>query len=489
MKSKILVVLSITAALLALLRAANGELIQAAPMRAPVGSFLYYEFTPPVIYADGVDSTTLEVATTGSDVAEVYVEWRGGTWLRMYDDGTHGDEVVGDGIYTLDNLTIYMPPDFEMRFEGDHMRFGFQIKIVKAGGEEETNWEPSLGLVSSDRHFLSIDLGDGLSATEYAFFIVDSEGEIFPDMPLTDMYCGKTFPVAYQKLYSVFPDIFDFIILMPNGAIFHPPGHPHEYYENVPYYVGAKNEVQHIGMPIFDDTADFYSAGRLRGFIYHSWGCGAILDHEIAHAWGTVFGHTFGLIEDYFEGMKYGHWVAEADINGQLSAFVSTDDIVGRLVDNKDGTWRVEPQPEGTSPYSPLELYLMGLIPPQDVPSVHLLVNPDYSDPQHVTAERVITITINQLMEAEGGEREPSYPNAQTSFNAVFIVVSDEPFTDAERAFYSLVAQYFASRMEGEYYLTPFYTATGGRASLNVRLPVPGLHKILLPISMKNYTP
>jgi len=444
-------------AVLAMLWDASDAGIQGSSVRALGSSYLYHKFRPSVIYADGEDSTTLEVATTGFDVAGVYIE-KASNWVQMYDDGSHGDNVAGDGIYTFDNFTKYLPSDFDMRFGGDHMIWGPQVKIVKVGGAEETHW-PSLGLVSPDQRIPSIEYGNGLFATEYAFFIVDSTGEIFPNMPFATIYCGQTFPVAYQKFYSIFPDIFDFIILMPNGPIFN----PDNYSENVPYFVIAKNEVQNIGVPIFDDTSSFYSAGRLRGFIYHSWGYGAILDHEIGHAWGVRLGYSLGLVEG-------GHWVAEADVNGQMSLFVSTDGTVGHLVDNGDGTWRVEPENADTFPYPPLELYVMGLIPPEDVPPVHILVNPDYSDPQRVTAEEVITITIDQLMAAEGGERTPLYPNAQTSFNAAFIVVSDEPFSNAEIAYYSLVSMYFSSQMEGESYLTPFYTATGGLASLTAKI-------------------
>ncbi len=53
-----------------------------------------------------------------------------------------------------------------------------------------------------------------------------------------------------------------------------------------------------------------------------------------------------------------------------------------------------------------------------------------------------------------------------------FVVVKNKAFTAAEYAFYSLISKYFASTEQGEYSLTTFYTATGGRATLNPRLPV-----------------
>jgi uncharacterized protein (TIGR03437 family) len=75
----------------------------------------------------------------------------------------------------------------------------------------------------------------------------------------------------------------------------------------------------------------------------------------------------------------------------------------------------------------------------------------------------------------------PAFP-AQKDFNLAFVAVKNKPFTPAEFAFFSLVARYFASRDRGEFAATPFYTATGGRATLNpnlpavpARVPVPGI--------------
>ncbi len=434
------------------------------------GSFLYFRYIPPVIYNDGISSMTVEVATTGNDIVEVRLRSWKVDFGPMYDDGTHGDRVANDGIYTRDNVTSQGMAT-RMWFGGTHSIHGLYVEITKSSGEKERHGLASFGIVDKSQRFPSVKLGDGLYATEYAFFIVDKKGEIFPGFPLTEIWCGKTNFAAYQKLYSVFPDVFDFIVVMPSGTLFD----PDDYGERTPYYVAAKNDVQHIGVPIFDETAKFGSAGRLRGVIYHSFGCGAILDHEIGHAWGFLLGHDLGLIEDYYEGARYGHWADNTDIGGQVGAFLFTDETFGQLKSNEDGTFRLldgDEIQEKTFPYSKLALYAMGLIPPEEVPPVHILINPDYSDLNRITAERVDTITIEQIMAAEGGERIPPYEESQKDFNIAFIAVSDREFTPAEMAFFSLIAKFFSSKSEGEHYLTPFYTATGGRATLNARLPV-----------------
>jgi hypothetical protein len=81
-------------------------------------------------------------------------------------------------------------------------------------------------------------------------------------------------------------------------------------------------------------------------------------------------------------------------------------------------------------------------------------------------------VTIQDIIKAEGGERTPSWKNSPKKFNVAFIVVKNKAFTPAEYAFYSLISKYFASKEQGEFFLTTFYTATGGRAELNPKLPV-----------------
>jgi hypothetical protein len=339
-------------------------------------------------------------------------------------------------------------------FGGTHGTAGFHGKIVKADGTEQELGGITVGVVSLGQHFPALQLAEGLYATGSAFFFVDPKGEALDStIPLGSVRRGKAAFAAFRKLYAVFPDVFDFVVVMPSGAIFDP---ARNYAENTPYFVRAKNEIRNIGVPLFDSTADFASQGRLRGMIYHSFGGAAILDHEIAHSWSASFGKRSDLSE--CAQCSGDHWNPLTDIGGQMAAFVSgvPGFPQGQLVANGDGTFRVQ-QADGSSlPYSKLDLYLMGLIPSSEVPPVRKLVNPDFSNPKRVTAQQVETYTIQQLIDAEGGERVPRWP-AQKDFNMAFVAVKNKPFTPAEFAYFSLVASYFASRERGECYLTTFH--------------------------------
>jgi hypothetical protein len=167
---------------------------------------------------------------------------------------------------------------------------------------------------------------------------------------------------------------------------------------------------------------------------------------------------------------EYGsHWNNRTSIGGLMACGPSGQGAT--FVSNGDGTFRLESQ--GLLTYAKLDLYLMGLIPPSEVPPVRKLINPNFSDPNRVTAERVETYTIEQLMRAEGGERIPNWKDSPKSFTFGLIVVKDAEFTEAEFAFFSLVARYFGSKQQPEnnnFAINTFYAATGGRATLNTRL-------------------
>lgn len=440
---------------------------------ARVGSFLYFWFDPQVIYNDSKSKTTLRIYTEKKDVVSVWLQTVAqgypDSWVELFDDGTHGDSTAGDGTYTLNKITsdTLGITNRALPFGGTYSTYGFQTKIVKKSGKVETNWEVGIGYVDKAQVFQTKRFSTNLLATQYALFIVDPSGKILDaKIPLGAVKCGDTAFGAFEKLYSVLPDMFDIVIVMPAAQIFDP---ARNYSENVPYAVPVKNKIRNIGMEIFDNSARFFSKGRLRCMVYHSFGTGQILDHEVGHAWSAWhFARSLGIGES-----DTAHWADNTDIGGQMASFVSSPGgRTGHLFDNGDGTWRIEREPGDNDPYSALDLYLMGLIPASEVPPIHKLINPNYTNPDRVTAKRVETYTIDQMMDAEGGPREPSWEQSPRKFRVAFIAVKNKAFTPAEFAFFSLVAKYFTSKEPGYLSMTTFYTATGGLATLDARLPV-----------------
>ena len=116
-------------------------------------------------------------------------------------------------------------------------------------------------------------------------------------------------------------------------------------------------------------------------------------------------------------------------------------------------------------------------------PPVHVLTNPNLSNPQWVTASSVETRTIQQIMASANGPRIPDSNAAPRHFNVAYIVTQDVPYTEAAYAYFSLLSYGLQSRLPPEPpdMYAPFYWATGRRATLNTRLPVALLEPVGLP--------
>ncbi len=434
----------------------------------------WHRVTPSVVWCDDPDSLmTIEVHIVGrTDVVGVQVRDGGeANRIDLYDDGTRGDVVAGDNVFTNSSVQPNCSPDWLLEQGGTDRWWGALRVELADGTQTGHDYGITAGLVHPDFKdvFEVVDFGNGLSATAYAFFIEDSQNEVFNDYPVAELYCGKGNYNAFLKFYSVMPDDFDFTLLMPGMQMLRPNG----FGENVPYDVLVTNAVQNIGIDIMDDSALFGSDGRLKSMIYHSFGGYSIFDHEIGHSWGPAIGYSLGLLE---HPGNQSHWNQMTDIGGQMGYFYFADSgDVGNFAYNGDGTWHLVYNTD-IPPYSPLELYVMGLIPPEEVPPIHILESPDLSDPERITAASYQTITIEEIMAAEGGPRIPSSDDAQRDFTLAFIVSQDIPYNDAAYAYFSLLAYDLMTLDPPDLtrygYMAPFYWATGGRATVDTRLPV-----------------
>jgi hypothetical protein len=188
--------------------------------------------------------------------------------------------------------------------------------------------------------------------------------------------------------------------------------------------------------------------------------------HEIAHTWGQSVVATD----------KRSHW-GRSSAYGQLGGWPS-----GQIVREADGVFaprgnrnewppnRWEHKPEAHRRYGELELYLMGLLPPDSVTPIEVAIGarPVPGRGAAFRAERIDTITIGQIV-AEHGERVPSWRTSQRAFRGVFVIVSFLALPPAELARASELARTFA--LAGTDRATPvpnFWEATGGRASLQL---------------------
>ena len=274
-----------------------------------------------------------------------------------------------------------------------------------------------------------------------------------------------------QRFYGHFSDEFDFLMFVPNLPIDR--SDPGAYPRGV--YMGVKNDVQDIGESIFFDD-EWGSPGQLQGVIlfgfskfpkYADTGHSVLIDgpsvHELMHRWAN------------FIVPPFPHW-----------AFNSADGILGglninSLVEHGGGRYSADEFSIGGwadnfRPYSPIELYLAGLIPSEEVPDLWvaedgeaLLDESGSWDGMSFVASRIDAYTIEDII-AKHGRRVPDHSGAQKRFRAAVILLISDAYP-ATREFLETLGNdvnLFSQEGENEFQWYNFYEATGGRATITM---------------------
>ena len=275
------------------------------------------------------------------------------------------------------------------------------------------------------------------------------------------------------RFYEHFEDEFDFLIFYPNldldrlepGSI------------NGAFYASVKNDVQGIGLDTFSDNSSWSSAGKLQGVIFHNYDDpssfrGLIL-HELMHQWGNFVVP----ITSYPGG---AHWGLSTS-GGYLDCY-----DISNWIDHGDGTFSA-PDPiyfRSSEQFSPIELYLAGFIPAEEVPDFQTAedgewlldergrpVEDDNGYNRMFTASGFKTHTIEGII-AEHGPRVPDHSQAQKDFRAavILLISEDYPATRARLERLSDDVTWFshAGKDESGPPVTNFYEATGGRGTITM---------------------
>ncbi|TLM68955.1 MAG: hypothetical protein FDZ69_01785 [Deltaproteobacteria bacterium] len=243
--------------------------------------------------------------------------------------------------------------------------------------------------------------------------------------------------VLAREFYRSHGDDYDFLVIFTNFDVRMPSP------QALAFFAPAKNDVQGIGLSLYDLTQTYSPDGapltRLEGTIDMGSLAGQVLEpadpefddtlrtltHELLHRWGAYLhfldgGDRSGALL----GRDGAHWSFLLDSGGST--------LYGnRWRDNGDGTFTSLPPAEGRAGesigriFSPLELYLMGLIGKERVPPLRLIEAPGLDPTQLPQAGITIPgtlrpVTIDEIIAAEG-ERVPAAGDARKAFRMAFI--------------------------------------------------------------------
>lgn len=187
--------------------------------------------------------------------------------------------------------------------------------------------------------------------------------------------------------------------------------------------------------------------------------------HEFMHRWANF--------------IVPPHWNTHWDFtsaNGILGGFDIRD-----LKNGGDGQYRAPGaytggQSYNIKPYSPIELYLAGFIPPEEVPGLWVGLNGELVNYEWrgsvlwslFTASRGKTYKIDDII-AEHGPRVPNHVHSQKDFRAavILLVNEDYPVFSATLELLSDDASLFSYASEDQFDdWYNFYEATGGRGTM-----------------------
>lgn len=445
------------------------------------------DFFPFAVTTDGAESSRIELriehegltaVSVSNTFAIVGLSVEGepipqtGAFIELFDDGSHGDRAAGDGVWTRDDFRVDAVPIPNMfTYEFDILRYtdasGTSQISFQALGSNGQYGPARLGRMDPALRINAAAIGGGFMVTENVVFIVDDAVHrelrrlLQPGGPISDI--GS----VTKKFFERFPDEFDFIVLMPGS------------------YVGGGlrgsalrgyNDIEGIGANISDNTAFWGSDGNLQNvFVLNLTHAGPVI-HEITHTWGIFLGSELGL-----QQCAAAHVGVSGTGCGPLGGFEAD-----ALVDNGDGTYSISSAcfstggaAADTAAMTPLELYLAGLISPEEVPDIPVPVNVqcnsftfDFSTRTSTFAADGINMVSIEDIIASVGPRVPDHLNSQREFNLAWVVPMNRVPTPTEAGWFQHRAQYIGRDEPGdEPFRLTFKDATGGRATLNTIIP------------------
>ncbi len=238
---------------------------------------------------------------------------------------------------------------------------------------------------------------------------------------------------AISNFYKAHPDkdIYDFISIFNT---FTDSTQPHLHYQ-------VKNSVEGIGLGIFDASSQFGNPKNLLGVNYMNSSYTSpgqtspsllqanfsVLTHEIVHQWAMFIGDRISCGVDCASGWKF-----KADDAWHFSRWANTkftrngqmlSDVNGGFAwtDNGNGTYTVGDSV--TQGFSPLTLYLMGLLPASSF-SGFSFIQPTTNDYNLTTVTGSLkTLSLSDLVR-QYGVRTPDYSSSQKDFKMAYVILA-----------------------------------------------------------------
>ena len=390
------------------------------------------EFLPPLYVQAGVNVAQV--------VALVLYDDGRDRSFPLREDGLAGDRVAQDGVFTLATLPLY---EGSLDF-GDHTDFGAVGATIQITADDGT-FDGAFaicgvvaGIPSPVRAVSSV-----AQRTDHILNVADTR--LF-DLANQGIDLGR----AVSRFYDFFSDDYDFVTVRPSFSM-----------RNglAGFNIIVNNQTNGIGVARKDSSADFGSARRLRSASFINLLPVVPHVHELAHTWSNFL--------DLFESRSWGAHLGVSDVGGVLGGQATFDEV-------EPGVYEIPVQALNSfwgGKLSMPELYLMGLVGPEQVPD-HLVLQDweveSFDGETLLVTGHLDTVSVEEIVAAEG-RRNPTHEQAQRDFRMATIVVSPELLSPVELTWFDRQAIFVGSDIDHD---LAFAAATGYRATLDTRLDV-----------------
>lgn len=336
------------------------------------------------------------------------------------------ETATGDGgIYLLASKTKVVVTWLEVPQFGTSNRNTFQVTLLKNGtivfGFAELGADEGVVGVAPGSGG-DLDFIDHSAQLPTPVFKVATAEQFSTERRMDEGTIARTFLSEFADDYDHLIVWLDFPFRLGGGAF--------------AYEFTLKNEIRGIGLPVFDNSREVGSAGRLRSFVQMGnlarfptnpdqqlLGTNSTMDvlgQETGHRWLAFlsFRDSRGQVSTDLLGRDLAHWNFNHDTNAS--------DMEGNGVEDQGGgTFRTV---SATDRFSTLDRYAMGLIPASEVPPFFYVADsplPVETAPEvgvQINGRRV-DVSINQVIAAEGA-RVPASAAAPKTFNMAFVLVT-----------------------------------------------------------------
>lgn len=433
-----------------------GALLTASTPGAWAQSVAWQRFDPLVIPSSYTQPVRFEAAVAGTPT-RVTLDLAGGGTIDLHDDGANGDVKAADGIFsvTIPAATILQSvraDDVQRPFVG-FLNVFFGSTSAFRGNIFVDVYTPEIGTPAID------SLGPDAQATERVVNVIDA---LF-------MADGNVRRVA-QTFYRLYGDDYDFLNIISTPSRF----------QNRTHTI-VRNDVDGIGVARTDTSAQFGSSGALRGYtlfpistLYD--GAETGYAHETGHQWVNHLNFA-----PFAAGVP--HWPASTMAFGVMGFSIGGAGGEGGSfpceIIAQGLTLRLQ-QRNASDPvsFNDLDLYLMGLMSPEEVREQIVLTGltapPPCAGTYAGTFQRVTAATVT----GSAGRRVPESSVSPKRFRAATILVSRDGLVSREMMW---LYEWFTRRAELEEPApihsgfakgtgNPFFVATRGRGSIDTRL-------------------